>query len=198
MRKDVEVKKQEVKVKMIMWKKMKDVKVGEKMKKKVNVKMKKNPKKNKWWKRGLVLRVVVYKHFDIHLHEANRNNGYVETLPRAFRWDVKDSSILQYTTNLKQRTPLVPIKLVVDLGGDFIWVDCEKGYVSSSYRPPQCNSAQCSLVRSIACGTCFDAPKPGCNRNVCGLFPYNPYIRTSTSGELAQDVLSFTATKVGL
>ncbi|KAK9086681.1 hypothetical protein Syun_029075 [Stephania yunnanensis] len=72
--------------------------------------------------------------------------------------------------------------------------DMKKGYVSSSYRPPQCNSAQCSLVRSIACGTCFDPPKPGCNRNVCGLFPYNPYIRTSASGELAQDVLSLQST----
>ncbi|KAL3508086.1 hypothetical protein ACH5RR_033468 [Cinchona calisaya] len=84
----------------------------------------------------------------------------------------KDSSTGQYITKISQRTPLVPIKLTVDLGGQFLWVDCQKGYVSSSYKPAHCRSAQWSLANSKACGDCFDG----------------------TSGELAQDVLSLQST----
>ncbi|CBI37209.3 unnamed protein product, partial [Vitis vinifera] len=40
----------------------------------------------------------------------------------------KDSSTLQYVTSINQRTPLVPLQLVVDLGGQFLWVDCEQNY----------------------------------------------------------------------
>ncbi|KAF3434873.1 hypothetical protein FNV43_RR21960 [Rhamnella rubrinervis] len=106
----------------------------------------------------------------------------------------KDSSTLQYITNINQRTPLVPVKLTLDLGGQFLWVDCEQGYVSSTYKPARCRSAQCNLAESKACGDCNSGPKPGCNNNTCGLFPYNPIIRTSTSGELAQDVISIQST----
>lgn len=106
----------------------------------------------------------------------------------------KDTSTLQYTTQLQQRTPLVPIKLTIDIGGKFLWVDCDQGYVSSSYKPSHCHSAQCNLARSKACGECSSSPKPGCNNNTCSLFPYNPFIRTSTIGELAQDVISLQST----
>ncbi|KAF4350186.1 hypothetical protein F8388_013607 [Cannabis sativa] len=106
----------------------------------------------------------------------------------------KDSSTKQYLTQINQRTPLVPVKLTIDLGGGFLWVDCEKGYVSSTYKPARCRSAQCHLAGSKSCGECFDGPKPGCNNNTCGLFPYNPFIRTSTSGELAQDFISIQST----
>ncbi|CBI32364.3 unnamed protein product, partial [Vitis vinifera] len=81
----------------------------------------------------------------------------------------KDASTLQYLTTINQRTPLVPVKLVVDLGAQFLWVDCEQNYVSSSYRPARCRSAQCSLARANGCGDCFSAPRPGCNNNTCGL-----------------------------
>ncbi|KAI3874994.1 hypothetical protein MKW98_019567 [Papaver atlanticum] len=107
----------------------------------------------------------------------------------------KDASTLQYLTQIKQRTPLVPIDVVVDLGGQFLWVDCEQGYVSSTYKPARCGSAQCSLAsKSPGCGTCFSPPRPGCNNNTCGLFPGNTITQTSTSGELASDVLSVQST----
>ncbi|KAH7522372.1 hypothetical protein FEM48_Zijuj07G0131400 [Ziziphus jujuba var. spinosa] len=38
----------------------------------------------------------------------------------------KDSSTLQYLTQINRRTPLVPIKLTLDLGSAFLWVDCEQ------------------------------------------------------------------------
>ncbi|XP_077243435.1 putative aspartic proteinase GIP2 isoform X1 [Tasmannia lanceolata] len=97
---------------------------------------------------------------------------------------LKDPSTLQYITTLEQRTPLVPLKLVVDLGGQFLWVDCDEGYVSSSYRPSRCRSAQCSLAKSGACtGT-----------NTCGNFPENTITSTSTFGDLGADAIALQST----
>jgi hypothetical protein len=107
----------------------------------------------------------------------------------------KDSATtLQYKAQISQRTPLVPINLIVDLGGQFLWVDCENQYISSTYRPARCRSAQCSLAKASGCGDCFSAPKPGCNNNTCGLLPDNTITHTATSGELAEDVLSIQST----
>ncbi|XWS31599.1 hypothetical protein CRYUN_Cryun23aG0090200 [Craigia yunnanensis] len=58
----------------------------------------------------------------------------------------KDASTLQYLTTINQRTPLVPRDVVVDLGGRYMWVDCDRNYVSSTYLLARCGSAQCSLV----------------------------------------------------
>ncbi|XAR61219.1 Nepenthesin [Bertholletia excelsa] len=102
----------------------------------------------------------------------------------------KDAATLQYLTRIQQRTPFVPVTLVVDLGGRFLWVDCESNYTSSTYQPVRCRSAQCSLANANGCGDCFSAPKPGCNNNTCGVSPENPFTRTSTGGELATDVVS--------
>lgn len=101
----------------------------------------------------------------------------------------KDASTRQYVTTISQRTPLVPINLVLDLGGQFLWVDCDQNYVSSTYRPARCGSAQCSRARANGCGDCFSAPRPGCNNNTCSVFPDNTVTRTATSGEVAQDVV---------
>ncbi|CAK7333029.1 unnamed protein product [Dovyalis caffra] len=107
----------------------------------------------------------------------------------------KDASTLQYVTLINQRTPLVPVKLTLDLGGQYQWVDCEEGYVSSSYKPVRCRSAQCALARSKSCITeCYSIPKPGCNNNTCGLLPDNTVTHTGTSGEVGQDVVSILST----
>ncbi|KAH7522369.1 hypothetical protein FEM48_Zijuj07G0131100 [Ziziphus jujuba var. spinosa] len=106
----------------------------------------------------------------------------------------KDSSTLQYLTQINQRTPLVPIQLTLDLGNAFLWVDCEQGYVSSTYKPARCRSAQCNLAQSKACGECFSPPKPGCNNNTCSLLPDNTITNTGTIGELAQDIVSIQST----
>lgn len=106
----------------------------------------------------------------------------------------KDAATLQYVTQIEQRTPLVPINLVVHLGGRFLWVDCDQGYLSSTYRPARCGSALCSLGGAGGCGDCFSGPRPGCNNNTCGVSPDNPVIRTATGGELATDVVSVNST----
>ncbi|XP_015969539.1 probable aspartic proteinase GIP2 [Arachis duranensis] len=106
----------------------------------------------------------------------------------------KDTSTNQYLTTIRQRTPLVPVSLVLDLGGQFLWVDCDKNYVSSTYRPARCGSAQCSLAGSTSCGTCNAPPRPGCNNNTCGLIPDNTITHTATGGELAEDAVSVQST----
>ncbi|KAM1304572.1 hypothetical protein ACFX1Q_022924 [Malus domestica] len=59
----------------------------------------------------------------------------------------------------------------------------------------RCNSAQCSLSNFKACTiVCYSSHKPGCNNNTCGLFPGNTVTRTSTSGDLGQDIVSFQST----
>ncbi|CAA6654136.1 unnamed protein product [Spirodela intermedia] len=106
----------------------------------------------------------------------------------------KDAASLQYVARLTQRTPLVPLQAVVHLGGGFFWVDCERGYASSTYRPVRCRTAQCAAAQTKSCSSCNLAPRPGCNTNSCSFFPGNPFIQTSTSGELAEDVLSVSST----
>ncbi|XP_057780553.1 probable aspartic proteinase GIP2 [Salvia miltiorrhiza] len=115
--------------------------------------------------------------------------------PRALVVPVrKDASTQQYVTTIQQRTPLVPVNLVVHLGGQYLWVDCDNGYVSSTYRPARCRSAQCSLANANGCGDCFSGPRPGCNNNTCGVTPDNPFIQLATGGELAEDVVSARST----
>ncbi|KAJ8452006.1 hypothetical protein Cgig2_016587 [Carnegiea gigantea] len=115
--------------------------------------------------------------------------------PKALLLQVsKDSSTHQYTTTLNQRTPLVPVPVTLDLGAQFLWVDCDRAYASSTYRPARCNSAQCSLANSKSCGTCNAPARPGCNNNTCGLFPENPFTNTATGGELASDVVQIRST----
>ncbi|KAK8966162.1 Basic 7S globulin [Platanthera guangdongensis] len=106
----------------------------------------------------------------------------------------KDPSTLQYFTRIHQRTPPVPLDLVVDLGGRYLWLDCDTNYKSNTYRPALCRSSACSLAGDVGCGDCFSASRPGCHNNTCGVSPDNPFIRTSTFDELAVDSLSLPST----
>ncbi|CAN0886839.1 Probable aspartic proteinase GIP2 [Linum grandiflorum] len=117
--------------------------------------------------------------------------------PKAFVLPVsKDPSTLQYITLINQRTPLVPVNLTLDLGGQLLWVDCDQGYVSSSYKPARCGSALCSLAKSKSCRTvCYSTPKPGCNNNTCQLLPDNSVTQTIWGlRDLGQDVVSIQST----
>ncbi|CBI26189.3 unnamed protein product, partial [Vitis vinifera] len=84
----------------------------------------------------------------------------------------KDAASLQYITHINQRTHLVSIPLTLDLGGQFLWVDCDQGYVSSSYRP---------VLK-------------GCNYSTCVLSPDNTVTGTATSGEVGEDAVSIQST----
>ncbi|XP_024020912.1 basic 7S globulin-like [Morus notabilis] len=101
----------------------------------------------------------------------------------------KDASTLQYYTTLAQRTPPVPIKLAIDLGGEFLWVDCENAFNSSTKNPVPCRSARCNLSGSKACTS-----NPNPSDDVCVEFPHNPFISTTTSGDFSQDILYIQST----
>ncbi|CAK8572121.1 unnamed protein product [Lathyrus sativus] len=95
------------------------------------------------------------------------------------------SSTPQYTTQIKQRTPLVPIKLTLDLGGGYFWVNCEKtNHVSSTSKPILCNSSQCSLFGSHGCSS----------KKICGNSPSNTVTGVSTYGDIHSDIVSIRST----
>ncbi|CAN4076270.1 unnamed protein product [Withania somnifera] len=74
-----------------------------------------------------------------------------------------------------------------------LWVDCETGYKSSTYKSALCDSRQCNLARSTACGDCRteNTTRPGCNNNACYNIVHNPAMDTYYSGgEIAEDVLT--------
>ncbi|XP_059630149.1 probable aspartic proteinase GIP2 [Cornus florida] len=101
----------------------------------------------------------------------------------------KDASTQQYLTRINQRTPQVPLTLTVDLGGHLSWADCEKGFVSSTYRPARCNSAQCKVAWDTVCPNC--PVKPDCINNTCGIAPTNTVNGLAGgSGQLGADVVS--------
>lgn len=94
----------------------------------------------------------------------------------------KDSSTLQYVIRIYQRTPLLPVSLVLDLGGPFLWVDCQTNYVSSTHRLARCRSSQCSLTGEV------------CNNDTCAVSPDNTVTGVVAAGKLAEDVLSVQST----
>ncbi|CAL5094844.1 unnamed protein product [Urochloa decumbens] len=102
----------------------------------------------------------------------------------------------QYVTSFRQRTPLVPVKAVLDLSGATLWVDCDSGrYASTTYRRVPCGSKPCRLSRSAACATsCPGAPSPSCLNDTCGGFPSNTVTHVSTGGNVITDVLSLPTT----
>ncbi|CAI9106531.1 OLC1v1005713C1 [Oldenlandia corymbosa var. corymbosa] len=108
----------------------------------------------------------------------------------------KDPETLQHTTIVQQRTPLVPIKLAVDLGGEALWVACEEnGYKSSSFEVVRCGSATCATAGFTFCAdSCAANPRPWyCDRNACVTTPVNPFTNIHgyaySGGQAADDVL---------
>ncbi|XP_059311875.1 probable aspartic proteinase GIP2 [Lycium ferocissimum] len=98
-------------------------------------------------------------------------------LPKAIILPVnKDPSTFQYVTQVYMSTHLSPIKLVVDLGGSFLWTDC----VSSSQKIVPCSSLKCSMAKPNGCT----------NNKICGVQPENPYTKVVSLGELAEDMFA--------
>ncbi|PSR92693.1 Aspartic peptidase protein [Actinidia chinensis var. chinensis] len=104
--------------------------------------------------------------------------------PRAlFLLVLKDYDTLQYTAFVAQRTPLVAVKLTIDLGGRSMWVDCDQGFNSSSDRKVGCSTPLCQISGSRAC-----------SGNTCSLTPDNRFTRTATSGDLVTDAYAIQST----
>ncbi|KAG8370151.1 hypothetical protein BUALT_Bualt14G0087500 [Buddleja alternifolia] len=107
-------------------------------------------------------------------------------LPKAAILQVsKDFTTLQYVTTIFMGQTLAPIKLVVDLNNPLIWVDCE----SKSHHPIKSCSLQCSMAKSIKGCSKFTS-ETGHNSKPCTLQAQNTISRTSTSGEMNEDLMS--------
>ncbi|RZC48359.1 hypothetical protein C5167_041321 [Papaver somniferum] len=91
----------------------------------------------------------------------------------------RDSSTLQYWIKLNQGTPLTSIKLVLDLGGKFPWLQCHKGS-SSSFRRIKCTASPCGMVSNTTC----------IPRKPCSIYPSNPVTQSVGNGELAIDLVT--------
>ncbi|KAI4324187.1 hypothetical protein L6164_023744 [Bauhinia variegata] len=99
----------------------------------------------------------------------------------------KDPATNQYYTSLGIGTPRHYMDLVIDLGGEKLWYNCDTGYNSSSYIPVACGSKQCP--QSSLCVGCNNFPKPGCTNNTCGIYVFNPLGDYRFSGDMGDDVL---------
>ncbi|XP_031276597.1 probable aspartic proteinase GIP2 [Pistacia vera] len=106
-----------------------------------------------------------------------------ELLPSSIVFPIiKDVSTLQYITTIHHGSPLAPIKLVVDLGGPLIWVDCASGLVSLSRRVIPNQSIQCSRTGT---GAARDV-----GGKACDVFPENGNIGLASRGELVEDTIA--------
>ncbi|XP_021861435.2 probable aspartic proteinase GIP2 [Spinacia oleracea] len=137
------------------------------------------------------------------IHFISTTSSSASFHPKALVLPVsKDSSTLQYTTKLIQRTPLVTVPLTLDLGTPFLWlwINCGKNIISSTYHPVSCGSPQCTLANAKICKTCPSQPTTGCNNNnnnTCATHSlYNPITNISPplGGELATDVVQIHST----
>ncbi|CAN4111170.1 unnamed protein product [Withania somnifera] len=107
----------------------------------------------------------------------------------------KDSATGLHIANITKRTPQQSVPLLIDLNGKFLWLNCEKNYLSSTYFAPFCHSTQCSRVGAHSCNKCFSTtPRPGCHNNTCAVSTTNPLTSQTAISEVAQDSLSIQST----
>ncbi|CAJ1962408.1 unnamed protein product [Sphenostylis stenocarpa] len=107
----------------------------------------------------------------------------------------KDSNTHLFYTSLGLGTPRHDMDLVIDLGGPFVWYDCDNSYNSSTYHPVHCESRKCP--GDAACTGCTSGPfKPGCSNDTCGAFLINPYADAIFSGDFGEDVLFLSHTSL--
>ncbi|XP_050216159.1 probable aspartic proteinase GIP2 [Mercurialis annua] len=137
--------------------------------------------------------------FSLFISLSALSNAQTTSKPKALLLPItKDASTLQYLTTLKLGTPLVDKTFAIDLGGQHLWMVCESGYHSSTYRPGHCGSAACSVAKSECLNFCFrpsnPPPSPGCNNNTCRVLFRNPFFGGAGQLEVALDTISLRST----
>ncbi|CAN6452855.1 unnamed protein product [Victoria cruziana] len=132
----------------------------------------------------------------LFFHGCLSRSSAAAAAPKAFVLPViKDAATKQYVVSLQHKTPLRSDKFVVDLGNGFLWVDCDRDYQSSTFRPVPCGAPICNSAGALGCTTaCYSPPRPGCNNNTCSGSPGNTISHVSTSGDLSDDTLVLRST----
>ncbi|KAL5785453.1 hypothetical protein ACOSQ2_007845 [Xanthoceras sorbifolium] len=126
------------------------------------------------------------------------SNAFKFPKPNAFIFPIKkDDKTLQFYTSFQMGTPTNYIDLVIDLGGQLSWLNCDE-YNSSSYRPVRCWSRKCVALIGGEGASCFDcrqgAPRPGCTKNTCAPSAYNPKTNMVIGIGAAEDTTRVSAT----
>ncbi|KAJ9547761.1 hypothetical protein OSB04_020304 [Centaurea solstitialis] len=106
-----------------------------------------------------------------------------------------DDSTKLYIISIFIRTPLESADLLLDVGGQFSWIDCTAGsYASTTHRYVRCRSDLCRSIDSIACSNCFQSSGPGCHNDSCALFPENPVARNAVLAQALVDTAALMTT----
>ncbi|KAI9114836.1 hypothetical protein K1719_013849 [Acacia pycnantha] len=115
--------------------------------------------------------------------------------PNPFNLPIKkDTQTNLYYASVGIGTPRHNFDLVLDLGGPFLWYDCNSHYNSSSYHPVPSESQKCPQGSlSIGCDGPF---RPGCSNDTCGLYIFNIFATSTFTGGLGEDVLYMPTRKV--
>ncbi|CAI8590730.1 unnamed protein product [Vicia faba] len=102
---------------------------------------------------------IIIHFFLLQLSLFSLSSLLASSQPHSFILPIKkDPSTNLFYTSLGIGTPRTNFNLVIDLGGENLWYDCDTHYNSSSYTPIQCGSKQCPEIGCIGCDGPF---KPG-------------------------------------
>ncbi|KAL3727368.1 hypothetical protein ACJRO7_032146 [Eucalyptus globulus] len=101
----------------------------------------------------------------------------------------KDNSTNRYYATLQLGTPPAAMNAVLDLTGQFTWLDCS-AYKSSSFRHIPCNSSRCDVTGAGGCVDCSYGPGgTTCTNGTCGVILVKFFSDMMTSIGLGEDVL---------
>ncbi|XP_026453728.1 basic 7S globulin 2-like [Papaver somniferum] len=121
--------------------------------------------------------------------------AYSSYRPHALFFPIrKDALTNQYITQLHLGTPQVPADLVVDLGGELPWVNCQQGFASSkTYKHVSCDSDQCARVKISSCTKSTHNGGLSCGEdNICYTLP--GALGIAAGAEVASDAVSVHST----
>ncbi|EXC31441.1 Basic 7S globulin [Morus notabilis] len=96
----------------------------------------------------------------------------------------KDASTLQYLTSVDHGNSLLPTKLVLDLGGPFLWMDCGSRDLFSPGRLISRGSIRCLAAKSSSRRNSDD------KSDVCAIFSENRIGKVRGRGDVAEDILA--------
>ena len=102
----------------------------------------------------------------------------------------KDTETLQYYTTLNISKPDNSVQLVMALGDQHTWFNCDD-FDLPTYKSISCNTEKCKRYRGYDCMDCsllIPVP-PRCINNGCAVTYANPYALQAVNNSLAEDAL---------
>lgn len=114
-----------------------------------------------------------------------------KTQPTALIFPIrKDTEVLQYYTTLNISKQDNNINLVMDLGGQHTWFNCDD-FDLPTYKSISCNTEKCRKYKGYDCMNCallIPVP-PRCINNGCAVTYANQFAAQAVNNSLAEDAL---------